>query len=74
MIRLPWKAKEIAAAVGRYEALLPSYAWRNWVLGNHDKPRIATRGCSASLGRRDVAVDDKEPFLRGDEGAVLELA
>ena len=43
LIRLPWKAKEIAAAVERYEALLPSYAWPNWVLGNHDKPRIATR-------------------------------
>ena len=27
----------------RYEALLPSYAWPNWVLGNHDKSRIATR-------------------------------
>ncbi len=43
LIRLPWKAKEIAEAVERYEALLPSYAWPNWVLGNHDKPRIATR-------------------------------
>jgi len=43
LIRLPWKAAEVAAAVERYEALLPSYAWPNWVLGNHDKPRIATR-------------------------------
>ena len=43
LIRLPWKAKEIATAVERYEGLLPSYAWPNWVLGNHDKPRIATR-------------------------------
>jgi alpha-glucosidase len=43
LIRLPWRAKEIAQAVERYEALLPSYAWPNWVLGNHDKPRIATR-------------------------------
>jgi alpha-glucosidase len=29
--------------VERYEALLPSYGWPNWVLGNHDKSRIATR-------------------------------
>jgi len=43
LIRLPWKAQEIAPAIERYEALLPSYAWPNWVLGNHDKPRIATR-------------------------------
>jgi alpha-glucosidase len=47
LIGLPWKAKEIAAAVERYEALLPSYAWPNWVLGNHDKPRIATRAGAA---------------------------
>jgi alpha-glucosidase len=47
LIRLSWKAKEIAAAVERYEALLPSYAWPNWVLGNHDKPRIATRAGAA---------------------------
>ena len=43
LIRLPWKAKEISTVVERYEALLPSYAWPNWVLGNHDKPRIASR-------------------------------
>ena len=43
LIGLPWNARDIAAAVERYEALLPSYAWPNWVLGNHDKPRIATR-------------------------------
>lgn len=47
LIRLPWKAREIAAAIERYEALLPSYAWPNWVLGNHDKPRIATRAGTA---------------------------
>jgi alpha-glucosidase len=47
LIRLPWLAKEIAAEVQRYEALLPSYAWPNWVLGNHDKPRIATRAGAA---------------------------
>lgn len=43
LIGLPWKARDIAAAVERYEALLPSFGWPNWVLGNHDKPRVATR-------------------------------
>ena len=43
LIGLAWNAREIAAAVERYEALLPSYAWPNWVLGNHDKSRVATR-------------------------------
>ena len=26
-----------------YEAALPAGAWPNWVLGNHDRPRIASR-------------------------------
>ena len=43
LLQLPWNARKIKAAVERYEALLPSYAWPNWVLGNHDKSRIATR-------------------------------
>jgi alpha-glucosidase len=43
LIRLPWNAKDVTAAVERYEAMLPSYGWPNWVLGNHDKPRIASR-------------------------------
>jgi alpha-glucosidase len=47
LIRLPWSAQEISRAVERYEALLPSYAWPNWVLGNHDKPRIASRAGAA---------------------------
>jgi alpha-glucosidase len=43
LIRLPWDARDIAAAIERYEALLPSHAWPNWVLGNHDNARILTR-------------------------------
>jgi alpha-glucosidase len=43
LIGLAWNARDIAAAVERYEALLPSFGWPNWVLGNHDRPRIATR-------------------------------
>lgn len=29
--------------IERYEALLPDGAWPNWVMGNHDQPRVATR-------------------------------
>src|SRR5262245_34348416 len=43
LISLPWQARSIAAAMERYYALLPANAWPNWVLGNHDKPRIASR-------------------------------
>jgi alpha-glucosidase len=38
-----WNARTLADIVSRYEAALPSGAWPNWVLGNHDRPRIATR-------------------------------
>ncbi len=43
LIRVPWNATAIAECVSKYEGELPRYAWPNWVLGNHDKPRIATR-------------------------------
>lgn len=40
---LPWEADEIMKAVDYYESRLPESAWPNWVLGNHDQPRIASR-------------------------------
>jgi alpha-glucosidase len=43
LITTPWEAEAIAALVERYEAALPDGAWPNWVLGNHDRSRIATR-------------------------------
>jgi alpha-glucosidase len=43
LIDAPWSAAALAAIVRDYEAALPAGAWPNWVLGNHDKPRIATR-------------------------------
>lgn len=44
-------AQVIREAVATYEAALPSGAWPNWVLGNHDKPRVASR-----LGRMAARV------------------
>ena len=43
LITLPWNARQIAAAIGEYEGALPPEAWPNWVLGNHDQPRVASR-------------------------------
>src|SRR5260370_12226002 len=37
-----WEASTIRQAVEGYEAALPQEAWPNWVLGNHDRTRIAT--------------------------------
>ncbi len=38
-----WKAPTIFAHICEYEGSLPPYAWPNWVIGNHDHPRVATR-------------------------------
>jgi alpha-glucosidase len=43
LIDAPWSASALAAIVRDYEAALPAGAWPNWVLGNHDKARIASR-------------------------------
>jgi alpha-glucosidase len=43
LITLPWNARQISAAIGEYEGALPPDAWPNWVLGNHDQPRVASR-------------------------------
>ncbi len=43
LINAQWEAAVVANLARNYEAALPSGAWPNWVLGNHDRSRIATR-------------------------------
>ncbi|HWI87566.1 MAG TPA: alpha-amylase family glycosyl hydrolase [Sphingomonas sp.] len=43
LIDAPWHARALHKMVQDYEAALPPGGWPNWVLGNHDRPRIATR-------------------------------
>jgi len=43
LIQTAWNASSIARLMEEYEAALPQGAWPNWVLGNHDKSRIASR-------------------------------
>jgi alpha-glucosidase len=43
LLQLPWDARQIEAAIDEYEGSLPEGGWPNWVLGNHDKSRIASR-------------------------------
>ncbi|WP_156678907.1 alpha-amylase family glycosyl hydrolase [Sphingomonas profundi] len=43
LIDAPWDAAGLARLIADYEAALPPGGWPNWVLGNHDRPRIATR-------------------------------
>ena len=43
LLQTHWNARRIAKLIDDYEAALPAGAWPNWVLGNHDRPRIASR-------------------------------
>ena len=43
LIDAPWNARALHRLIADYEAALPPGGWPNWVLGNHDRPRIATR-------------------------------
>lgn len=43
LIQTDWNADKIAALIHEYEGVLPQGAWPNWVMGNHDQPRIASR-------------------------------
>ena len=38
-----WSARAIEKIIAEYEGALPAGAWPNWVLGNHDRPRVASR-------------------------------
>ncbi len=39
----PWKAEVVGGLIDEYERMLPKGAWPNWVLGNHDNGRVASR-------------------------------
>ncbi|MCK4727201.1 MAG: alpha-glucosidase, partial [Anaerolineales bacterium] len=43
LLHLPWEAPAIRRSVDELEAALPDFAWPNYVLGNHDRSRLASR-------------------------------
>jgi alpha-glucosidase len=51
LLSAPWNARAIEKIIHDYEAALPAGAWPNWVLGNHDRPRVASR-----VGREQARV------------------
>jgi alpha-glucosidase len=60
LLSTPWNAQAIAELVRQYEAALPPGAWPNWVLGNHDRPRIASARSDAAAH----AARHPDPVLR----------
>jgi alpha-glucosidase len=51
LLSAPWHARAIEKIILEYEGVLPPGAWPNWVLGNHDRPRVASR-----VGREQARV------------------
>ena len=43
LISAQWDAQHLVRLITEYERALPEGGWPNWVLGNHDQHRIATR-------------------------------
>jgi glycosidase len=43
LIDAAWNARNLLSLISRYEQALPAAGWPNWVLGNHDRRRIAGR-------------------------------
>jgi alpha-glucosidase len=43
LISSAWNPQAVGALIERYEAALPAGGWPNWVLGNHDRSRVASR-------------------------------
>jgi alpha-glucosidase len=47
LITTDFAPRAIAAVITAYERALPPFGWPNWVLGNHDRSRIASRAGAA---------------------------
>jgi alpha-glucosidase len=43
LISTDWRPEAVASLIQAYEAALPPGGWPNWVLGNHDRSRVASR-------------------------------
>ncbi|AKD04530.1 alpha-amylase family glycosyl hydrolase [Pontibacter korlensis] len=43
LITLDWDAHKLSSHISEYEGALPEGGWPNWVIGNHDQPRITSR-------------------------------
>lgn len=43
LMTVDWTPRAVADLVLAYEAKLPAHGWPNWVLGNHDRSRLASR-------------------------------
>jgi alpha-glucosidase len=50
LLLLHWSAKAVRDFVNAYDAAIPAHGWPNYVLGNHDQHRLASRIGAAQTG------------------------
>ena len=77
LLNTPWDAPSIARLIAEYEAALPAGGWPNWVLGNHDRPRIASRVGPDQVGIAAMlllTLRGTPTIYYGDEIAMKEVA
>ncbi len=43
LLEVAWQAQRVADLIVEYDRSIPDGGWPNWVLGNHDRPRVAAR-------------------------------
>jgi len=43
LVQAKWDAPHVRRVIDEYEASVAANEWPNWVLGNHDQPRVASR-------------------------------
>jgi alpha-glucosidase len=72
-----WNAGAVANLVETYEAALPKGGWPNWVLGNHDRSRVASRlgEAQARIAAMLLLTLRGTPTLyQGDEIGMIDVA
>ncbi|GAB3813594.1 alpha-amylase family glycosyl hydrolase [Pontibacter rugosus] len=43
LVTSDWEARSLGSHIDEYEGAIPEDGWPNWVIGNHDQPRITSR-------------------------------
>jgi alpha-glucosidase len=70
LLNTSWDASALAKLITDYEKALPPHGWPNWVLGNHDKVRIASRvakGCERLAAMLLLTLRGTPTIYYGDE-------
>jgi len=77
LLQAPWHADRLAKLISEYDKSLPAGGWPNWVLGNHDRPRVASRVGAAQAKNAALlllTLRGTPTLYYGDELGLLQVA